>query len=224
MARVESYCGFCTREKGRLNMTDRIDVTANPTSKRTARKMWYEGARVRLGAIIAIAVAAGFVAWVVIGSEDDSPSTSANPPAAVAAPGTGPAALSVSGLSNFARSVDQPIYWAGPRPGHTYELTQTSNGNVYVRYLPPGVQGGAKGSNFLIVVTYPYNKAFEALQRVSGGRAVQVPAKGIAVVDEGYPKSVHMAFRGVNYQVEVYHSSPQRARQVAVSGDIRPVR
>jgi hypothetical protein len=136
----------------------------------------------------------------------------------------GPIALSANGLREFARSLDQPVYWAGPQPGYSYEVTQTSNGNVYVRYLPAGVRAGAEGSNYLIVVTYPYNKAFDALQKVSAGRAVQVPDKGIAVVDQGYPRSVHMAFRGVNYQLEVYHSSPQRARQVAISGDIRPVR
>jgi hypothetical protein len=206
-------------------VTERIDDAATRAASRRAEpKAWYEGARVRLGAIVAIAVAAGFLAWLVIGNDDESPSTSASPPADVSAPGTGPVALTASGLREFARSLGQPVYWAGARRGYTYEVTQTSNGNVYVRYLPAGVRAGAEGSNFLIVVTYPYNKGFDALQKVSAGRAVQVPDGGIAVVDQGYPKSVHMAFPGVDYQLEVYHSSPRRARQVAISGDIRPVR
>jgi hypothetical protein len=176
---------------------------------------------------VALAIAAGFMAWAVLGGDDDSPS--AKTVVNVSGPGSGPVALSAKALRRLSSTLRRPIYWAGPQRGYTYEVTQTSNGNVYVRYLPPGVEAGAKGSNFLIVVTYPYRMAFEALQSVSAGRAIQLPRRGIAVggiavVDQGYPKSVHMAFRGVNYQLEVYHPSPQRARQVAVSGDIRPVR
>jgi hypothetical protein len=43
------------------------------------------------------------------------------------------------------------------------------------------------------------------------------------VVDKTYTKSVHVAYPGVAYQVEVYDPSPATARTVAVSGDVRPV-
>src|SRR5947209_16756721 len=31
------------------------------------------------------------------------------------------------------------LFRSGPKDKYVYELTRTSNGNVYVRYLPPGV-------------------------------------------------------------------------------------
>ena len=46
---------------------------------------------------------------------------------------------------------------------------------------------------------------------------------GIALADAGYPQSVHLAFPGVDYQIKVYDTSPQRALEVAVSGDVQPV-
>ena len=63
----------------------------------------------------------------------------------------------------------------------------------------------------------------EALQNVSDSQEKAVPGGGIALVDAGYPSSVHMAFPGVDFQVEVYDPSPQRALAVALSGDVQPV-
>jgi hypothetical protein len=177
-------------------------------------------ARFRLGAVVALAVAAGLIAWAVIGSDDNS-SPKAN---TVTVSPVGPVGLSAQGLRNRTASLKQPIYWAGPKPGYVYELTRTDTGNVYVRYLPPGANPGAPGAPYLIIATYPYANALEALSAVSNGRQLGLPGGGIALVDEKYPKSVHVAFPGINYQIEVYDPSPARSRQVAVSGDVRPVR
>jgi hypothetical protein len=43
--------------------------------------------------------------------------------------------VSVAALKKFASSLGRPLYWAGPQSGTRYELTQTSNGNVYLLYL-----------------------------------------------------------------------------------------
>ena len=181
--------------------------------------------RIRLGAVVALAVAAGLIAWAVIGNDNSSsPSSTSKPVSGPVGGGAGPVGLSVQGLGVLSKTLHQPIFWAGPKPGYTYELTRTRGGNVYVRYLPQGVEVGDKRANFLIIVTYPFKGSFQALKRVSGGRAIDVPGGGIALVDQSYPKSVHMAFRGVNYQVEVYDPSPKRALQVALSGDVAPVR
>jgi len=59
---------------------------------------------------------------------------------------------------------------------------------------------------------------------VAGGREIAIAGGGIAVIDQGYRKSVHVAFPGVNYQVEVYDPSPAVSRRTAVSGNVRPVR
>jgi hypothetical protein len=176
--------------------------------------------RVRLGAVVALAVVAGLIAWAIIGSGDNS-SPKAN--TATVSP-VGPVGLSAQGLRNRVASLNQPIYWAGPKPGYVYELTRTDSGNVYVRYLPPGANPGAPGAPYLIIATYPFGNALQALIAVSHGKQLNLPGGGIALVDEKYPKSVHVAFPGVNYQIEVYDPSPARSRRVAVSGDVRPVR
>jgi hypothetical protein len=145
--------------------------------------------------------------------------------APAAAPAGKPAAASLANLESAAKSIGHPIYWAGPKAGYTYELTQTSNGNVYVRYLPPGVPVGAAKA-YLTVVTYPFPNALSALrQTVEGnkGGATQLAGGGLAVVDRTYPQSVHVAYPGSNYQVEVFAPNPAQARTVATSGRVSAI-
>src|SRR5262245_59995447 len=90
---------------------------------------------VRLGAVIAIAVAAGLVAWFL--TRGDNSHRSVGP-----GNGTKVTAVSASGLHTLAKALRQPILWAGPVSGDTYELTQTNDGRIYVRYLLPGTKAG----------------------------------------------------------------------------------
>jgi hypothetical protein len=175
--------------------------------------------RVRLTAVVALAVAAGVMAWVVVDSTGGSsrPSTSNTPSQRVVA------TLSPLGLRALSAAVKHPIYWVGENPGYTYEVTQTPNGNIYVRYLPPGVKINDSRPNFLIIGTYPFKGSFSALKRGAHGKPLSVAGGGIAVVDPAYPKSVHLSWPGVNFQVEVYDPSPQRSLSIALSGEIRPV-
>jgi hypothetical protein len=57
----------------------------------------------------------------------------------------GPTAVTRTGLASLAASVGHPVYWAGPRANVTYELTQTADGRIFVRYLPKGTPVGAAG-------------------------------------------------------------------------------
>ncbi len=95
----------------------------------------------RLGALVAIGLAAFFVGWLVMNRGDDAPS----------APGNGASAASESELRSFAESASSPVYWAGPKEGFTYELTRTTDGRVYVRYLPEGTAVGDPRSRYLTV-------------------------------------------------------------------------
>jgi hypothetical protein len=122
-------------------------------------------------------------------------------------------------LKSFAASLGHPIYWAGPRPGNTYELMQTSNGNVFIRYLPPGVKVGAP-AGYLTVATYPFPNALEAIQRTARGNktgTIRLTGGGLAVVDGQYPKSIHLAYPRSDFQVEVFDPSPARVRQIVSS-------
>ena len=109
-----------------------------------------------------------------------------------------------------------------PIEGDTYELTQKADGTTYVRYLPPGVGVGDPG-DFLIIATYPFANALLGLERVANGKGFAIPGGGLALVHVGYERSVHVAYPGVDYQIEVYDPSPRVARRIAFSGRLRPV-
>ncbi len=131
--------------------------------------------------------------------------------------------VSAKGLRTIASAAGHPLYWLGEKPGYTYELTQTATGAVFIRYLPPGVKVGAD-KPYLTVATYPFPGAFAAIEAVAKGKAMKLSGGGLAVVDAGYPKSVHLAYPSVDYQVEVFDPSPARARKAVASGQVQAVR
>jgi hypothetical protein len=176
--------------------------------------------RATLVAIVVLAVVAGVVAWVVAGRGGSS-ATTAGPTSQVATPI--PAVLvSASGLATLAHAVRQPIYWAGPQRGYMYELHRTSDGSVYIRYLPRGVKAGVRSAQYLTIATYPFAGAYAALKRVTDGRQMAIPRGGVVLIGSTYKKSVHLAYPNVDYQVEVYDPSPAVALDVARSGRVRP--
>jgi hypothetical protein len=187
------------------------------------------GSRVRVGAVAAIAVGAGLGAWAFVAHNNDDSSSPAEPAAAapVATTATArpiaPVGLSAKGLRTLTASIDQPIYWAGPKPGYVYELTRTSTGKIFIRYLPPGTRVGSKQGTELIVATYPFHNALKALKALTGSKKLAIPRGGIAIVDRGHPQSVHLAFPGADNQVEVYDPSPARSLAIARSGSVQPV-
>jgi len=136
-----------------------------------------------------------------------------------------PKAASATALKSLAGSLGHPIYWAGPKKRYTYELNRNPNGNLFIRYLPPGVRIGAK-RQYLSVATYPYTDALAGIQRVAkqkGQRTIKLSGGGLAVYDPKNPKDVHLAFRGSNYQVEVYDPTG-KAPQLVSSGQITVIR
>lgn len=168
----------------------------------------------RLGALIAVGLAAFLIGWMAMNrGGDDAPP----------APGSGASAASESELKAFADSATHPVYWAGPKEGHTYELTQTTNGFVYVRYLPEGTEVGDPRSRFLTIGTYPRRGAFAELQRAAkakGSVSVKIGEGGLAVFSEARPTSVYVGYPDAKYQVEVFHPSPDEARRLALSGQV----
>jgi len=136
-----------------------------------------------------------------------------------------PKAASPAALKSLAGSLGHPIYWVGPKHGYTYELTQTDDGKVYVRYLPPGVAVGAKDA-YLSVGTYPYANAFaetKGLLSQPGNEKVAVPGGGVAVYGKSYPQSIHLAYPGSNLQVEVFDPSAAAVRRIVSSGELHAI-
>lgn len=169
----------------------------------------------RLGALIALGLATFLVGWLFLGGDDKS-----------SRPSTGASSASEAELREFAASASHPVYWAGARPGQKYELTKTSDGRVYVRYLPEGAQAGDPRPQFLTVGTYPRASAYAELKRASraeGAIARKLPQGGLAVLSKG-SSSVYFGYPDAAYQVEVYAPSPGTARNLVVAGQIVPVR
>ncbi len=116
------------------------------------------------------------------------------PAAAAPRAGGGPVASSAGELSSLQDELGHPVYWAGGRDGSERELT-------------------------------PVEGAFGALQRASrkrGSTAAETTDGGLAVTDEPSPTSVYLAYPGQDLQIEVFDTDPERALDIAVSGDVRP--
>jgi hypothetical protein len=187
---------------------------------------------IRAGAVVALALAIAFVVWLVVrGNDNSTPKPAASPAATPTQPKTvvkpvrtfGPVAATVAKLRVLARA--RPIYWAGPKQTATYELTQTSNGRVYIRYLPRGIRVGSR-NNVRFVGTYAVPGAYKALRKAAkaaGDVTFKAPRGGLAIYSKTGPTNVYLAFPGSNYQIEVYDPNPSRARQLVKSGAIRPI-
>src|SRR5687767_14575945 len=98
-------------------------------------KQRWSPTNLRVGAIVAVILGVGLLAWILLGS-DDNGDESAGTEAA------GARVVSVEELQEIAGSSDRPVFWAGPRSGAKYEVTETSDGSVYVRYLPQDADVG----------------------------------------------------------------------------------
>lgn len=181
--------------------------------RRPAARRPLESPEVRIGALVALAVLAGLVVWLLARGDDDSTPTPAG--AATAA--------SAEDLAALPGSVGHPVYWAGPKRGFTYELTRTSDGRIYIRYLPGGVSIGSDQPKYLTVGTYPAQNALGAVRGLARDldvKTIRVRGGGAAVQDRKHPTSVYLAYPGSDYQVEVYDPSPERALELVLSGGV----
>lgn len=182
--------------------------------------------RIGFASVAVLALAASFIAWVLI--DRNEPASSSTPVAAPAAqaPVTadGPRISTVDGLSALAGLRGEPVYWAGPRAGAVYEVTET-DGRAFIRYLTSSNQLGSPQPDFLTVATYHRTNAYadvEAAAERPGAVKIAIP-EGLAVYDSAKPTSVYLAYRGSTQQVEVYSPSGFEARRLVESGLVRPV-
>jgi hypothetical protein len=177
---------------------------------------------VRVGAIVAVAIAVAFVVWLLVrGGDSNTASTATNGQA------VGPVATSEDELRSLSDELGHPLYWAGPIPDQTYELTRTSDNRVFIRYLPKGVPVGIRQAAYTIVGTYPVENAYKVLQTLAkkpDESSFSAPADGFAVFSTTQPNNVYLAYPGSNLQIEVYDPSPQQARRLITSGQVAAVR
>lgn len=137
-----------------------------------------------------------------------------------------PRLVAADDLTQLEGSLGHPLYWAGERPPDQLELREEAGGDVYLRYLPPGVEAGDPRSSFLTVGTYLVADAAAALDRTAGKAGVELEraADGAAIlVNPSSEGSVYFAYPGSDLQIEVYDPAPGRALGLIRSGQIRPV-
>jgi hypothetical protein len=137
-----------------------------------------------------------------------------------------PFVMSEPELRRFARSLPGRAYWAGPRADRRYEVTHTSSGATYVRYLPPSAEVGDAGARYLTVVTYPRRAALRVLRvaaGATGAKTISVPGGGLGVYYGGVPTNVHVAFPVANVEVEVFSPSKEVAIELVRRGAIEPL-
>lgn len=143
------------------------------------------------------------------------------------APGTAPPFLATAKeLVAFARSLPEKAYWAGPRPASRYELTRTSDGSVFVRYLDRTAEAGDPRADFLTVATYPRPGALPELEtaaKKSGSVSIPLPGGGLAVYDVQTPTNVHLAFDHEPLQIEVYAPAGTDVPGLVRSGRVVPI-
>jgi len=170
---------------------------------------------VRAGTVVAIALVAFVATWLATSGGGGKP----RQPAAHAS------IVSAADLRTLSGTLRQQIYWAGPQPGTSYELTQASGGRIYVRYLPAGVHAGSTEA-LPTVGTYPLKGALAVTRRAAQSRdAVRIPVGGggIAFYSRSSPSNVYLAFPRSSYQIEVFDPSPTRAHELVASGRIATV-
>jgi hypothetical protein len=130
-----------------------------------------------------------------------------------------PTAASARDLRAFA-SPGRPVYWVGPPNSGTLEVTRTSGGAIYVRYLPAGVAVGDSAPSYTTVGTYSKPDAYKAMQtsaRAPGYKKLQGANGGLVVWRAAQATSVYLAFPETDYLIEVFDPSPRRARTLALN-------
>ena len=136
-----------------------------------------------------------------------------------------PKELSADELADLESDAGGPVYWAGPMEGTKLEVTKTSQGHVFVRYLPEAAPIGDNKPQYTTVSTYPQQGALRAVGRAGRRRGMvtsRVAGGGVATWSRARPTSVYVGLPNSDRLVEVFNPDAKIARELAVSGRIQP--
>jgi hypothetical protein len=170
----------------------------------------------RIASATALSIVVAVIVWLVLKDDGDSEP---------AVPASTASAATLATLRALPGEVGHDVYWVGPRPTFTYELTELT-GRVFIRYLPLGIPVGDPRPDYLTIGTYSVRTPYRNLRRRAGkpGTGFRAAAGGgIAVWSRDRPQSVYLAYRRSTLQIEVFDPSAARARRLATSGAVRPI-
>lgn len=134
--------------------------------------------------------------------------------------------VSPSELRDFAGSGGRTLYWAGDLPGRRLELTE-AKGNFWVRYLTGDAVVGDGRPAFTTIGSYPLDSSLSEVRDRSKAKGMDsrpAPGGGLATWSVKQPNSVYLGFPDSNVLIEVYDPDALRARELAISGEVEPVR
>jgi hypothetical protein len=207
---------------GRRLLNRRYRLFAHST-RRTIAEVAVVIAAVVVGVIIGASLERTHSSTDPTSAQNQAPTRPATP-----TPNTGIVAkASAQTLADLSKTLGRPVYWSGPRPNFTYELTLASNAQrIYVRYLPPGVPLGSPKPDYLSIGTYSVRGAAAALRARAaqpGGVVLKLPHGAVGYYSTARPTSVYIAYPNSNEQIEVYDPAAGVALRTAESGVVRPV-
>ena len=138
-----------------------------------------------------------------------------------------PALLTAAVLTSVTGAVGHDVYGVAAPAGTRPEVTRSSTGDVWVRYLSGDAKLGDKRADYLTVGTYPRTDALAAAKAAAEGtksRSAELPDGGIMLWSLERPESVYAASPGSDLLVEVYSPDPARARALVSGGAVAPLR
>ena len=139
---------------------------------------------------------------------------------------TATAVATEADLQKLSDELGRPVFWLGPPEQRTLELSRTSAGRVFLRYVPTGARIGEGAARYPTVATYPvanaYGVAVVGAQR-SGGIVTALPGGAALITYVTRPRSAYYVQRGVDAQVEVFDPQPGRAAKRVRAGELRAV-
>jgi hypothetical protein len=193
-----------------------------------------------LVAVVAVSIGAGLLAWLLLLPRFDDDDFKGPRIARKASSGAlaAPQLVSEGSLKTFAGQVGHPVYWAGPKAGFNYEYTRTSDGRVFIRYLPKEERIGSTAPRFRFVATYPEPRAYtkvretaklkgSIVRKLRGGGLAVANTRGVEIVrSTAVPlpsPPVFFAKPGSKVLVEVFDLSMRDSLRLVTSGQVRPV-
>jgi hypothetical protein len=175
--------------------------------------------------------AVGIFVWALESTTSDEATPSQVEPltpteGTAAAPAVEATVLGLDELRRRAAEGSVPLYWAGTREGADLELTRTTDGSTYVRYLTGSAKAGDPGAGYVVVATYPQPDAYRRVTTTARREhffTADLPRKGLAVIKPDRPGNIYVVYPGRPYQVEVYAPTADEARELVFGGAIRPL-
>jgi hypothetical protein len=191
-----------------------------PKPKGAASKPSIDPRTLRLLGMGLVGLIVGLLLGALLFGGDDSKEATVS---ASASSATTAGVVTPDQLATEAKSLGRPVYWAGAQDGSSIDLERDAKGNVSVLYIPEGSDPGGPPADYLTVVTYPYDNAYAALQQqvVTGGPLSRdLPDGGLVISQADEPNNAYVAYKGEDYQVEIYDPRPGRALKLVLDGSI----